>query len=203
MTADSPEVLRYRWHLEGLHGFLAWLVRWVPTSGDGLMTSTPEGQGRVRYEFRATSPKAAAGEHWTYSSELDLSGPRTLRVVDAIKFRGKDRQKNYELEEHDVLDLLAGLHVLRRTMPEEEQRTVIWSDRKLHKVRLIPGGLVARSVNGRQRILRHFTLRPVREPGVRYWNARAEIWFAVEGSMAPVEILYRRMLGQVRLELQD
>ncbi len=202
-TSDSPELLRYRWHLEGLQGFLAWLVRRVPTSGDGVMTTTPEGAGRVRYEFRATSPKAAEDEHWTYSSELDLSGPRTVRVVDSIKFRGKERQKIYELEQHDVFDLLTGLHMLRHTMPAEEQQTIIWSDRKLYKVRLIPGGLVARRVNGRQRILRHFTLRPVREPGVRDWNARAEVWFAVEEPMAPVEIHYRRMLGQVRLELQD
>jgi len=197
----QPEVLRYRWRLEGVQGFLARVLRVLPTSGDGVMTLSTDSSGRLGVRFEATSEKAAAGDHWTYETLVDPRAWRTLRVRETYHFRKKERDKNFDLAEREVIDVLSGLQQLRSAPGSATSRTTIWSDGKTYPVTVAPKGMETREIDGRKMPLRLFELRGSKVEGERFWKARADVWLSADADALPVEMLYRQSLGRLRLTL--
>lgn len=196
----DPEVLSYRWSIRGLQGALA-RVLFFPAGGEGVFTLGRERNGYLRCEFRATSEKADDDEHWTFGALVDPGAERTVHVWNSYRFRGKEKEKTYDLESEDVVDVVSGIHLLRRSPPDKPRRLTVWSDRKLYPVVVSPQGHAFVEVGGERVLSRRFSVRGVREPGRRRWNAEAEIALADGDSAVPVEILYRRAYGSLKLEL--
>lgn len=200
-VADKPEVLRFRWRLEGVQGFVAKLFGVVPTSGDGVMTLSSDAEGRLEVRFTATSEKAGENDHWTYETLVDLAEWRTLRVRETYKFRKKEREKNFDLAEREVIDVLSGLQLLRHEPSSATGRDTIWSDGKTYPVEVTGRGTQTLDVNGREVPVRMYQLRGVRQEGKRRWKARADVWLSADDDALPVEMLYRQSLGRLRLTL--
>jgi hypothetical protein len=201
--APEGEVLTYRWRIQGVHGFLARLLRFVPTSGDATLSALPTDSGHLICEFKATSEKAATGDHWTFRAELDVAEARTLRIRESKAFRGKSKEKNHELVDLDAIDIVSGIHMLRQSPPDRPRRQTAWSDGKLYPVLVIPRGYDKRKIGGQAMILRRFTISGLREPGKRFWKTSGDIWLTDDDRAVPAEILYSRGLGQLRLTLVD
>jgi hypothetical protein len=201
--APQGEVLTYRWRIQGVHGFLARLLRFVPTSGDATLSALPGDSGYLVCEFKATSEKAAAGDHWTFRAELDVGEARTIRIRELKAFRGKNKEKNHELADLDAIDIISGIHMLRRSPPDRPRRQTAWSDGKLYPVLVNPRGYEKRKIGDQPMILRRFTISGFREPGQRFWKSRGDIWLTDDDRAIPAEILYSRGLGQLRLTLVD
>lgn len=199
---EAPEVLRYDWRLQGLHGFLARLLRVLPSSGEASMSQTRCDDGRRRFEFRATSPAAEAGEYWAYVSETDAEGHYTVRVEETQIYRGKERRKE-KTPDPEVVDVLTGLQLIRREPPESPRMLVVWSDGKVYPVVVVPRGAGGRGDGEGSERTRHYAIRGVREAGSRMWKAEAEIWLSEGDPGVPVEILFRRGLGVLRLTLSE
>ena len=203
--ADRPErseVLVYRWRLEGVQGVLARVLGLLPAAGDGRMTACENDQGRLEVEFKATSEKARESDHWTYQTVVDLAASRTLRVRETYLFRGKKREKSYELEESEVIDVISGLYLLRRSLVGAGRRK-IWTGGKVYPVLVEVGEPTVRTVGERELAVRRLTLRRAREPGERKWKARADVWLTDDEAALPVEMLYQQRLGRLRMVLVD
>jgi hypothetical protein len=201
--APEGEVLTYRWRIQGVHGFLARLLRFVPTSGDATLSALPADSGHLICEFKATSEKAATGDHWTFRAELDVGEARTLRIRESKAFRGKSKEKNHELVDVDAIDIVSGIHMLRQSPPDRPRRQTAWSDGKLYPVLVTPRGYDKRKIGGQPMVLRRFTISGLREPGQRHWKSSGDIWLTDDDRAIPAEILYSRGLGQLRLTLVD
>jgi hypothetical protein len=197
------EVLRFRWRLEGVQGFVARLLSTLPTSGDAVMTLATDDEGRLEVVFRATSEKADEDEHWTYETLVDLDDWRTVRVRETYKFREKEREKNFDLEALQVIDVLSGLQRMRYEPRSAVGRSTIWSDAKTYPVAVTSGGTETREIGGRELALRRYDVRGYRVPDKRLWKARAEVWLTSDQAALPAEILYRQSLGKLRLTLVD
>ena len=199
----ANETLHFRWRFEGMAGGLVKLLRLFPSSGDGVLEVAPGGQGRLFSEFRATSQKTAAGEHWTYRAELDISRSRTLRVWDRLVFRGRDRERSQGLAAESAMDLLSGIQMLRQQPPTGVRREAIWSGGKVYPVVVEPRGTAVREVAGRRFELRHYYIHGVRETGEPFWKGRADVWLTDDARAVPVEVLFRGRHGRLRLTLVE
>lgn len=201
--AAAPEEFDFRWQLEGLSSWFARLFRLLPTSGDGRMTLAPDLEGRLAVTFVATSEKAGSNEYWKYETQVDLETLRTLHVRDSLRFGRKDRVKEYDLRELDVLDVLSGLQVMRYSAPTRPQSRSIWSSGKTYPVRVLLGPTESRTVFGQPTPVRKLSIRGERVPGQRYWSAYADIWLTDDPRALPVEIFYKQSLGRLRLLLVE
>jgi hypothetical protein len=200
-VAREPEVLHFRWRLEGVQGFVARVLGVVPTSGEALMTLGTDAQGRLEVRFTATSEKAGDDDHWTYETLVELPEWRTLRVRETYKFRQKNREKDFDLAEREVIDVLSGLQQLRRQPLGATDRNRLWSDGKTYPVEVSSRGTETRELNGRDVAVRVYELRGAKQTGERFWKARAEVRLTADARALPVEMLYRQSLGRLRLTL--
>lgn len=198
-----PEVLVYEWRIEGLQGFLARLLGLLPTVGEGRLTTARNGDGRLECEFRATSEKAAADEHWTYRTVVDPRSWQTQRIRESRYWRGKDKVETFELADQGVIDVLSGLHALRWSELDGAERRQIWSDEKVYSVMVVPGEDEVRELGGREVQVRHLAVLPISEPGGRVWKGRGEVWLTDDARAIPVEMLYHHRLGNLRLVLNS
>lgn len=203
LDASNHEVLVYRWRIEGVQRFLARLFDLVPTKGDGYLTTRVDSEGRLMHEFKATSEQAGASDHWTYQTLVDPEAAKTLRVQETYRYRNKRREKTFELQQRQVIDVLSGLHLLRRSPAEELQRTTIWSGGKVYPVAVMVNRSSMRTVGDREVRVRHLMIRGIREPGQRRWRGQAEVWLTEDRRALPVELLYRQRFGRVRLILAE
>ena len=204
MPANLPaEVINFTWKIEGFHGFVARLFRLVPTSGEGVLEVVPAGPGRVVCQFRATSHQESADDHWTYRVEVNLDEEKTEWVSDSWHFRGRHKEKEYDLSSESAIEIISGLHLMRLSPPTEPERVTAWSDGKVYPVMITPHGLEQREVNGRLRILRHFSITGIREKGQGFFKAQGHIYLADDEEATPVEIHYRRKGARLRLTLDE
>lgn len=165
------EVITFRWKIEGLQGFVARLFNLVPTAGEGVLEVVPAGPGRIVCQFRATSHQESADDHWTYRVEVNLDQEKTEWVSDSWHFRGRHKEKEYDLSSESALDIISGLHLMRLSPPTEARRITAWSDGKVYPVMVTPHGLEQREVNGRLLIVRHISVQGIREKGQGFFKA--------------------------------
>lgn len=200
-TDPVSEEYRYRWHLGSLLGKVAGLF--LPSHGEGVLRVAPAGGGNLTSELLITSEESKAGEYWRYGSELDPSTGRAVRAWSSYRWRGEEKSRSAEIDDDGVLDVVSGIWSIRRDRPEKPRRMEIWSDGKIYPVVVVPRGLETRTIDGRQILTRHFSVRGYDAPGKRRWKGSLELWLAEDAVATPVEIRIERSLADLRLELQD
>lgn len=197
------ERLHYRWRLEGLSGFVSRLLGLLPTTGDALMELRRRSDDRLEVLFKATSEKAGKDDYWSYETEVDLGNWHSVSVVETLHYKQKRKRKSFELTELEVIDVLSGLQQLRYSQPGGVDRRTIWSDGKVYPVAVSSSGLVRRQFDGDELMVRHLSIRGIKEPKQHLWKARAEIWVTDDGAALPLEILYHQSLGRLRMTLVE
>lgn len=197
----ASEKLRYRWKLGGLSGALAGLF--FPNRGDGALTTAPGEGGRLDSRLTITSTKSRQGEFFTYGSLIDSGPPRTVFAWSDYLWRGRQRYRESDLEDEQVLDIVSGIYALRRDPPTEPRRMRIWSDGKIYPVEVLPLDRERRTVGGRPVEVREYSIRGLKEPGSRHWKGRLDIWLADDEAATPVELNVVRSLAKVRLVLVE
>lgn len=202
--AVSPaEAINFTWRIEGLKGLVARIFNLVPTAGEGVLEVFSADAGRLVCRFRATSHQESAEDHWTYHAEVNLDEERTERVWDSWNFRGRHREKEYDLSSESAIDIVSGLHLLRLAPPTEPGRITAWSGGKVYPILVTPRGLEQREIHGRLLLVRHFSVTGIREPGQYFFKPQGDIWLEDSDEAIPVEILYRRRGLRLRLTLDE
>jgi Protein of unknown function (DUF3108) len=201
-TAADPvqaESFHYRWRLTKLGGLLASLF--LPSSGDGLLSTRSTSGTRIESELLITSPESDRGEYWRYGSEIERETGHTLRAWSSYLFRGEVHARATTVPLDGAFDIASGIYLLRRDPPTTGREIEIWSDGKLYPVRIVPHGLELRRVGDRRIETRHFSILGVRKPDRRLWKGSLELWLATDAAATPIAIAVSRRGAGVLLEL--
>jgi hypothetical protein len=199
--AEQPEVLQYRWSLEGFGGRLARLF--LPGSGNGTLTTGPGPAGKLQSELLITSRDSAAGEFWRYGAEIDPATLAAVRAWSSYRFRGKSNSKELPVAGDGAVDVSAAIHLIRHAPPKAPMPLQIWSDGHLYPVEVLPGVLERMRLDGHDTLVRRYTIEGVEKPGERLWKGRLELVLEQDGTHVPVEIVVRVSLASLRLKLVD
>ncbi len=198
----APEVLQYRWRLEGFGGRLAAIF--LPGKGNGTLTTGLEPDGKVHSELLITSPDSDEGEFWRYGAEIDAASHATLRAWSSYRFRGKSKSKDLPVASPGLVDISAAIYMLRQAPPRAAMPLQIWSEGHLYPVRVVPGILERiHRTTGEEVLVRRYSIEGVEEVGARFWKGRLELALAEGGTHAPIEIVIRVSLASLRLRLVD
>ncbi len=192
-------LVRFHWELEGFSGGLLRFLPGVPTEGTGVLESRSIGYDRLVYRFRASFINSPEEDFWIFRSILDLKETRTLYVQDLRRFRGKQKVVEADLSQERAMDIISGLHWLRVIHPQTSQRIQAWADEKMYPVEILVNGTQALERDGHTIPVDHYTIQGIKQEGQRYWKPKADIWLRVDSDRMPIEILYQKGVGKVRL----
>ena len=198
--ATAPEELRYRWHLGRFLGRVAGLF--LPSEGDGVMTLR-QSDGAYVTELVITSEHSRDGEFWRYGSRIDPANGHAERAWSSYRWRGEAKSEQEDLTQDGVMDIVAGIYTIRRETPTSTRRMEIWSDGKIYPVEVVPRGHEMRTIDGRDVLTRHYTVRGYKTPSGRQWKGALELWLATDAAATPVEIHITRNLAALQLRLQS
>lgn len=199
--ARADETLRYRWKLDGFAGAIASLF--VPSGGEGVLTFLELPEGVVRGELLVTSKQTEKDEYFRYGSEWKAPDGPTLRAWSDLAWRGETKSKRSEVDQPGVIDIVSGIHVLRRNPPTVARRLEIWSDGRLYPVIVLPRGSEKRKLEGREVTVRQLEVRGLQIADRKQWKGDLHLWIADDELATPVEIQVQRKGVRVRLVLID
>jgi hypothetical protein len=192
-AGGAEEVIAYQWRLRGVGAFVAGFF--LPTRGEGQLTTRALPSGRLHSELRITS-KDARGEYWNYGAEFDPQTGATSKAWSSYSFRGKQRAKKQDVAEPNVMDITSAIFRIRRDPPTVPQRMRIWSDGKIYWVLVSPHGEGPQ--NGVR--ARHYLIQGLQIQGQTSWNGHVQLWLGDDEAASPVAILIDRGWAGVRLE---
>jgi hypothetical protein len=196
----AQEKLVYEWNLGGFLGRLAAVV--LPGRGDGTLMTQPVEEG-LRLELLITSPQSEKGDFWRYVAVIDPETGRTLHAESSYRYRGKQKEKEADLRDQEVIDVASGIHWIRATRPEEPANLRIWSDGKVYPVVVESRGRQQRSIAGKTHTLEWFSVRARYVEGEPEWKGSLDLYLDEGESAEPLEIVVDRKWARVRLELVD
>lgn len=200
-AAAEDEVLVYRWKVEGIKGLILRLV--APGKGEGSLTTVLNADGHFETELHMSAERRRKGDFWRYGSSVDLAAKRSLRAWTAQKIGEKERAREADLEDDDVIDLASGILLVRRDPPTLRRRLRIWSNGKLYPVVIEPTGEGRAEFRGRQAKVRRYAIRGYRVPGEREWKGGLELHLADDESATPVEMFVLNKGVRARLRLDE
>jgi hypothetical protein len=194
------EVIRLEWKLTGFLGFLAGLF--VPSHGDALLTFVPESESNVDIELLITAPKRD-GEYFLYGAQIDENSSSTTAVWSSYRFRDSNKEREQQIDEPDVIDYASMIYHMRWHPPQTTVRMKIWSGGKTYPVEIEPLDPGVRKVAGRKIDVRGYEVRGVTVRGQPSFDERFWVYFARDEAATPVEIVGKRSLARVRIQLTE
>ena len=197
-TPAAAEALTYEWHLRGFAGRLAGVV--LPNQGKGELRILRGEGGRRTAELEITSSASAKGEYFLYGSESHPDGSAAV-AWSAYRWRGEEKSKRERVETSDVVDIAAGIQLIRERKPTSPMSLRIWSDGKVYPVVVKRVGSERVAVPAGSYQADHYRVRGVRQEGQRYWKGGLDLWLAQDATATPVRIQVERGLANVRLDL--
>ena len=199
-AAAGDERLVYRWKVEGVKGLILRLV--APGRGEGSLTTVLNPEGHLETELHMSAEKRRKGDFWRYGSSVDPVAKRSLRAWTAQKIGDKERAREADLEDDDLIDLASGILLVRRDPPTLRRRMRIWSNGKLYPVVIEPRGEARGNFRGRRSRIRIYAIRGYRVPGEREWKGGLELHLADDPSATPVEmhVLNKGVRARLRLD---
>lgn len=195
------EELHYDWRLGGFLGTVAGLF--LPSSGEGVMSVEPVGDGMLATELMITSPESEAGEHWRYGSKISRDSGYALEAWNSYRWRDKNEQERVRIDDPEALDIVSGIYRIRRELPPAARTMRIWSDGKIYPVVVVPHGVERRKIGGERISTLHYSVRGYRAAGSRHWKGRLDLWLARDAAATPLEMHISRSGANLKLELQD
>lgn len=200
-AAAGDEVLVYRWKVEGIKGLILRLV--APGKGEGSLTTVLNDRGHLETELHMSAESRRQGDFWRYGSSFDQQRKRSLKAWTAQKIGDKERAREADLEDDDVIDLASGILLVRDDPPNQPRKLRIWSSGKLYPVIIEPRGVGQAEFRGEQVRVRRYAIRGYRVPGEREWKGGLELVLADDESATPVELFVLNKGVRARLELDE
>lgn len=194
------DVFPFRWKIGGFLGLLAGLF--VPNSGDALMTITVNEEDRTVIEVLITAPNRE-GEHFLYGSEIDRATGATSSVWSSQSFRGKRKDKEQEIRDPTVISYATAILRLRWNPPESPIRIRVWNDGKIYPADVEPIAPHPRKISGHEIEVRGYGIRGAIVDGKPSFDDKMFLYFALDEAATPVEILGKRSILKVRVQLVD
>lgn len=198
--ARSGEAFEMRWRLGGFLGAIAGLF--VPNHGDALLTFVPGDDGNRRIALLITTPKRE-GEYFLYGAEVEAASGMTAAAWSSYRFKEKKRDREHEIHEADVIDLASGIYHLRHDPPTETILTTLWNDGDRYLAEVEPLAPELRKISGRKLEVRGYTVRGVKVPGQEKFDDTFTVYFARDRRATPVEIVGKRGVLRLRIELTE
>jgi hypothetical protein len=195
---NGGEALRLRWKLGGFLGTLAGLF--IPSSGDALVTFVPNADNRIDANFLVTAPRRD-GEYFLYGARIDEASGAPVAVWSSQMFREELKQRGQRVEEPDIIDYASAIYLLRWAPPEKTTRMTIWNEGKTYPVEIEPLRPGRRKIAGMRIEARGYAVRGVKVDGKRPMNDKIWVYFAANDDSTPVEIVGKRGLIKVRIQL--
>ena len=195
-SAARAEALVYRWSLRGFAGRVAGLV--LPDEGRGELR-TQASDGSYRTELEITSPQSKGGEYFLYGSETRADGSKF--AWSSYRWRGEEKSKRDKVRGEDVVDVAAGIRLIRERQPRASMRMRIWSDGKTYPVVVSHVGAEDVTVPAGAFRADHYRVRGQRIRGERFWKGGMDLWLAQDEARTPVRIQVERGFANVRLDL--
>jgi hypothetical protein len=171
-TPAAAEALTYQWRLQGVAGRVAGLV--LPNHGRGELRTQLAG-GRRTTELEITSPASDRGEYFLYGSESHLDGSAAV-AWSSYSWRGEEKSKRERVETKDVVDIAAGIQLIRDRRPSSPLSMRIWSDGKVYPVTVRHVGTERVAVPAGTFQADHYRVRGVRVEGERFWKGGLDLW---------------------------
>ena len=95
----------------------------LPDEGRGELR-TQSANGSHLTELEITSPHSKGGEYFLYGSETSADGSGV--AWSAYRWRGEEKRKRDRVRGEDVVDVAAGIRVIRERQPQGSMRMRIW-----------------------------------------------------------------------------
>ena len=194
------EVLPFRWKIGGLLGALAGLF--VPNSGDSILTIVGTEEDKTEIEILITAP-GREDEHFLYGSEIDRQTGATSAVWSSQSFRGKRTDKEQEVHDPTVISYATAILRLRWNPPTAPMRMAVWNDGKVYPAEVEPIAPHIRKISGRRIQVRGYGIRGAEVDGDPSFGEKLYLFFALDEEATPVEILGRRSILKIRVQLTD
>lgn len=194
------EVLPFHWKIGGFLGALAGLF--VPNSGDSLLTIVDTEGDHTEVELLITAPKRE-GEYFLYGSEIDREDGATSAVWSSQVFRGKRKDKEQRIEDRSVISYATAILRLRFDPPMSPVRITVWNDGKVYPADVTPIPPHLRKVSGRKIEVRGYEISGAEVDGRPSFDERLFLYFALDDGATPVEILGKRSILKIRVQLAD
>ena len=181
-------------------------VNWDATKGTNILWKTPiPGLAHASpviwgdKVFVTTAVSSKGGEYFLYGSETSADGSGV--AWSAYRWRGEEKRKRDRVRGEDVVDVAAGIRVIRERQPQGSMRMRIWSDGKTYPVLVQRVGEANVSVPAGTFRADHYRVRGVRLTGERFWKGGMDLWLAQDEERTPVRIQVERGFANVRLDL--
>jgi hypothetical protein len=221
----TAEEFRYAWRVKGGVRFLAGLM--FPTSGVGNLRTTYLDRV-INSELLITAPNGRAGGFYSYESQMDGLGEKTLMTSSGYAW--KDRARN----ERTVFDWAKRLARIRRTTPEEVENRVkplpkeeqlrdvltaihylrehatdihqpittsIYTDGKEYPVVFRPTEKRTFIVDNHSVNAMGFEI--VDAPGGRKWSGGVKVWLTTDARRIPCRIEIQQSIASLQLDLKS
>lgn len=197
-TDDGGEVVRLRWKLSGFLGFLVGLF--VPNSGDALLTFVPLPDDRVKIEFLVTSPKRE-GEYYLYGAEVDQRSGAARAIWNSEKIKDRRKDRETDIDDPETIDYASAIYRLRWLGPDEAQPMTIWDRGKSYSAEVRPLGVDERKIDGERVQVRGYEIRGLKGGEGEAFDDKIWLYFALDESATPIEIVGKRGLIKARIEM--
>lgn len=197
-ASRGGEVLRLRWKLSGFLGMLAGLF--VPNKGDALLTFVPASDDRVEIGVLVTAPKRA-GDYFVYGAEIDEGSGTTSAVWSSYAYGDSNRDREQQVDTSDVIDYASAIYHLRWNPPATTTRMTIWDMGKTYPVVVEPLKPRKRNIGGKKIMARGYEIRGVKIKGQPTFDDKFYLYFADDAQSTPVEIVGKRSMVRVRMQL--
>ncbi|MFZ2490061.1 MAG: DUF3108 domain-containing protein [Thermoanaerobaculia bacterium] len=226
----NVEDFRYSWRVRGGLRWVAGLV--FPTSGVGnLKTTFPAAAGSaVHSELLITAPNGRAGGFYSYESDMDPRGNRTLMTYHGYAWGAKarnertifdyvkrlmrirkqtpekveDKVKALPARQDQVRDVLTAIYFLRHNASSltGPMQTSVFSDGKEYPVVFRPLG-ERRSfvIDGKSIAATGFEI--VDAPGGKKWPGGVRVWLSDDTRRIPFRIEIQQSVATLQLDLQS
>lgn len=196
----NGEVLPFRWKIGGFLGALAGLF--VPNSGDALLTIADTSERKTEIELLITAPNRD-GEYFLYGSEIDRETSATSSVWSSQTFRGRRKDKEQEVHDPTVVSYATAILRLRWDPPTTPVQITVWNDGKVYPAVVEPIPPHVRKISGRKIEVRGYGIQGAKVDGKSSFDEKLYLFFALDETATPVEILGRRSILKIRVQLAD
>jgi hypothetical protein len=222
-ASPSTEQFRYSWRLRGGVRLLAGLM--FPTNGVANLQTTFG--DTIHSELLITAPTGKQGGFYSYESDMDERGGKTLMTAHGYAWGSKSRNERTEFDHvkglarihkktpeetdyrvkklpassNEVRDILTAIVYLRQhaTTIAQPIATTIYSDGKEYPVIFKPGITKVFAIEGKSTFARAFHI--VDAPGGKKWSGGVTVWLTNDERRVPVRIEIQQSMASLQLEL--
>ena len=226
-SSTKVEELRYRWRVRGGLRWVAGIM--FPTAGVGNLKTVYPGAGQqaVSSELLITPANGPSGGFFSYESQMDPAGRKTLMTAHGYSWGKKGRRertvfdyvkrlarihketpekvedKVRKMPADDFRDVLTAIYYLRQNAGDIRAplQTSIYSEGKEYPVVFRPAGRRQFEIDGKRMNAMAFEI--VDAPGGKKWPGGVKVYLSDDARRIPFRIEISQSMASLQLDLQS